>query len=165
MGRVSYSETMKATPEQIWKILTDVTRLPDWAYPKGRFPHPIEGKYGGEQKEGPGTVWVGTSVDGQIARQKITVWEPGKKLVYQLQELAHAPLQMSQTSRFDLEASDDQTTKVTWTVDWALSGGFSLNSLLTRFTANSAFEEMIAGSLGNLRKLVEQEGAQADHKL
>ena len=40
MGRVSYSETIKASPEQVWAILADVTRLPDWAYTEGRFPLP-----------------------------------------------------------------------------------------------------------------------------
>jgi carbon monoxide dehydrogenase subunit G len=161
MGHVSYSEKIDATPEQVWAILSDVTRLPDWAYTKGRFPHPVEGRYGSEQREGPGTIWIGTSDDGQTAIQKITVWDPPQKLVYQLQETEHAPLQMSQTNTFDLEPDGD-STKVTWSVDWELTGGFSLNTILIRFSANGAFEEMIAGSLENLKHLVEEEALDAD---
>lgn len=156
MGHVSYVQQINAAPEQIWAIISDVTRLPDWAYKEGRFPYPIEGKHGSDQKEGVGAIWVGVAVDGQIAKQKITAWEPGKKLVYELQEIEHAPLQMSQTNTLELEATGDSTS-VIWSVDWQLTGGFSLNSLLLRFTGNGAFEEMIAGSLENLKELVEQE--------
>nr|BAL58017.1 hypothetical protein HGMM_F53H06C15 [uncultured Chloroflexota bacterium] len=156
MGRVSYSEEIKATPEQVWTILSDVTRLPDWAYTGGRFPYPVEGKYGSEQKEGPGTIWIGVSADGQTATQKITVWEPAKKLVYELQQIENAPLPMQQTNTFELEPVGDHT-RVTWTVDWQVTGGFSLQSLLIRLTGNGAFEEMIAGSLENLKHLVEEE--------
>lgn len=161
MSRVSYSEEIQATPEQVWTILSDVTRLPDWTYAEGRFPYPVEGKYGSEQKEGPGTIWIGVSSDGQTATQKVTAWEPGKKLVYELQEMENAPLQMTQTNTFDLEAIEDYT-KVTWTLDWELTGGFSLSKLLIRLTGSGAFEEMIAGSLENLKQLVEEETAQDD---
>jgi uncharacterized protein YndB with AHSA1/START domain len=161
MSRVSYFEEVKATPEQVWQVLSDVTRLPDWTYTEGRFPYPVEGKYGGEQKEGPGAIWIGVSSDGQTATQKITMWEPDKKLGYELQEMENAPLQMTQTNTFDLEAIGDHT-KVTWTLDWELTGGFSLSKLLIRLTGSGAFEEMIAGSLENLKQLVEEEIAQKD---
>jgi uncharacterized protein YndB with AHSA1/START domain len=161
MGQVSYTEQIEASREQVWAVLADVTRLPDWAYKEGRFPHPVEGKYGSDQREGPGTLWIGIAADGQQATQKITVWEPGQKLVYELQEMEHAPLPMTQTNTFDLEAVDN-STKVTWTVIWELTGGFSLNKLLLRFSAGSAIEEMIAGSLENLKQLVEEEAVQLD---
>ena len=161
MGQVSYTEQIEASPEQVWAVLADVTRLPDWAYKEGRFPPPVEGKYGSDQREGPGTLWIGIAADGQQATQKITVWEPGQKLVYELQEMEHAPLPMTQTNTFDLEAVDN-STKVTWTVTWELTGGFFLNKLLLRFSAGGAIEEMIAGSLENLKQLVEEEAAQLD---
>ena len=161
MGQASFTEQIEASPEQVWAVLADVTRLPDWAYKEGRFPHSVEGKYGSDQREGPGTLWIGIAADGQQATQKITVWEPGQKLVYELQEMEHAPLPMTQTNTFDLEAVDN-STKVTWTVIWELTGGFSLNKLLLRFSAGSAIEEMIAGSLENLKQLVEEEAAQLD---
>ncbi len=152
---------MNATPEQVWAILADVTRLPDWAYKDGRFPYPVEGKYDSDQQEGPGTLWIGIAADGQTAKQKITAWEPSKKLSYELQETENAPLQMAQSSTFTLEPVGDNT-KVTWVVDWELTGGFSLSSLLVRFTANGAFEEMMAGSLENLKGLLENEAAGTD---
>jgi len=158
MGHVTCTEQVKATPEQVWAILSDVTRLPDWAYTEGRFPHPIEAKFGSEQQAGAGVIWVGVSTDGQTATQKITVWEPCQKLVYELQEVNNAPLEMAQINTFDLEAIDD-CTKVTWSVDWSVKSGFSLNSLLIRFTGDGAFEEMMIGSLVNLKRLVEQESA------
>lgn len=158
MGQVSQSEQIKASPAQLWAVLTDVTRLPDWAYKEGRFPYPVEGKYGTDQHEGPGTIWVGVAADGQTATQKITIWEPGQKLVYELQETKHAPLQVTQTNTFDL-AAEGETTKITWTVDWELTGGFSLSKLLLRFSASGAFGEMMAGSLANLKQLVEAEEA------
>lgn len=162
MGHVSCTEEIKATPGQVWAIVTDATRLPDWAYKEGRFPYLVEGKYGSEQREGVGTLWVGGSADGQMATQKIIVWEPPQKFIYELQEMANAPLQMAQTNTFELEPVGDQT-RVTWSVDWQLTGGFSLSSLLIRFSGNSAFEEMMAGSLENLKELVENEAAQADN--
>lgn len=161
MGHVSYSEEIKATPEQVWAILSDVTRLPDWAYKDGRFPYPVEGKYGSDQQEGTNTIWIGVSADGQVARQKIVAWDPAKKLAYELQETENAPLEMAQTNIFSLEPAG-QNTKISWNVDWELTGGFSLSSLLIRFTANGAFEEMMAGSLENLKHLVEKEVAGAD---
>lgn len=161
MGHVTYSQEIKATPEQVWAVLADVTRLPDWAYKEGRFPYPVEGKYGSDQTEGPGAIWVGVAADGQIATQKITAWEPAKNLGYELQATENAPLQMAQSNTFILEPAGDATT-VTWVVDWELTGGFSLNKLLIRFTANGAFEEMMAGSLENLKQLVENQKTEPD---
>ena len=163
MGHVSYVQEINATPEQVWKILADVTHLPHWAYKEGRFPYPVEGKYGSEQTEGVGTVWVGVAADGQVATQKITVWEPVTKLAYELQETENAPLQMAQSNTFTLEPAGS-STKVTWVVDWELTGGFSFSSLLIRFTANGAFEEMMAGSLENLKQLVEKATPIADEQ-
>ncbi len=110
----------------MWTVLADVTRLPDWAYTEGRFPYPVEGKYGSDQTEGPDTIWIGISADGQVATQKITAWEPAQKLAYELQETENAPLQMAQSNTFNLEPSGENT-KVTWIVDWELTGGFSLS--------------------------------------
>lgn len=156
MGQVLSSKEIKATAEQIWAVLTDVSRLPDWAYREGRYPHTVEGKYGSAQKEGVGTLWVGVSADGQTATQKITIWEPPQKLVYELQAMDNAPLKMTQVNTIELLPVDGHTT-VTWSVDWAVAAGFSLNALLVRFSGNGAFEEMMAGSLENLKQLVEQE--------
>ena len=159
MGHVSYSEQIEATPEQVWAVISDATRLPEWAYKDGRFPYPVEGKYGSDQKEGVGTIWVGVSGDGQEATQKLTAWDPPKTLSYELQEMENAALQMAQANTFDLEPADNGT-KITWSVDWELTGGFSLSSLLVRFTGNGAFEEMIAGSLENLKALIENAPAE-----
>lgn len=158
MGHVSYSEEIQATPVQIWTVISDVTRMPEWAYAEGRYPYPVEARYGGEQTEGPGTVWIGVSTDGQTATQQITVWEPPRKLVYELQEIENAPMAMTQVNTFELEPSGNGT-KVTWTMDWSVKSGFSLNALLVRFTGDGAFEEMIAGSLENLKDLIERETA------
>lgn len=154
MGQVSYSQTIKATPEQLWAIISDVTRLPDWAYRDGQFPYPVEGKYGSDQQEGVGTIWIGVSADQQEATQKITAWDPPKKLVYELQEAKNAPLLMTQINRYELEPTSDGT-QISWTVDWELTGDFSFAKLLARFTVGGSFEEMIVGSLENLQTLVE----------
>jgi uncharacterized protein YndB with AHSA1/START domain len=158
MGHVTYTEEIKATPEQIWTILADVTRLPDWADQEGRYPYPVEGRYGSDQTEGEGTLWVGVSADSQTATQKITVWEPPERLVYELQEIENTPIEMSQVNTFELKPSGE-ATQVTWSVDWSIEKGFSLNKLLIRFTGDGTFEEMIAGSLENLKHLVEKEVA------
>jgi uncharacterized protein YndB with AHSA1/START domain len=156
MPQVSHSQTIQASPDQVWAILADVTRLPDWAYTAGRFPHLVEGRYGSEQTTGAGTLWVGLSVDGQTATQQITTWEPAQTLAYTLQATENAPLQISQTNCLTLEPAGDQT-HLTWQVDWALTGGFSLGSLLLRFSGNRAFEEMMVGSLEKLKQVVEKE--------
>jgi uncharacterized protein YndB with AHSA1/START domain len=156
MGRVSYAEQINATPAQVWAVLSDVKRLPDWAFTEGRFPYPVEGRYGNEQHEGVGTIWVGVSADGQTATQKITDWQPPHRLAYELQQMENAALQMAQTCVFDLEPSN-AGTRITWTVDWKLIGGWSLNAILIRLTGNGVFEEMIAGSLEKLKQVVEGE--------
>jgi uncharacterized protein YndB with AHSA1/START domain len=161
MGHVTVTEEIKAIPQQVWAILTEATRIPDWAYKEGRFPYPVEATYGSEQREGVGTIWVSNSVDGQTATQKIIDWEAPSKLVYELQEMANAPLQMAQTNTFTLEPVAEGT-QVTWEVDWQLTSGFSLSSLLIRFSGNGAFEEMMEGSLENLKELIEREAAQAN---
>ena len=158
MGQVTRAIDINATPERVWDILTDATRLPDWAYKEGRFPYPVAGKYGSDQTEGVGTIRLGEAADGQVARQKITVWEPPRQLVYELQETENAPLQMAQINRFELEPGD-AGTRITWTVTWELTGGFSISALVMRFTANGAFEEMMAGSLENLKQLTENDAA------
>ncbi|MFN8458129.1 MAG: SRPBCC family protein [Anaerolineae bacterium] len=157
MGRVTYAEEIKATPEQVWTILSDATRLPEWAFTEGRFPYPVEGRYGSEQREGVGAIWIGVSGDGQVATQKVTVWEPSHRLAYELQQMENAALQMAQVNTFDLQPTD-HGTRVIWTVDWKLIGGWSLNAILIRLTGNGVFEEMIAGSLENLKKVVEVGG-------
>ena len=159
MGNVTYTEEIEAAPEHVWKIVTDVTRLPDWAYTEGRYPHPVEGKFGSEQTEGVGTLWIGIAADGQTATQKVTVWEPPTKLAYELLEIENAALQMSQVNTFEIEPICDNKSRVTWNVEWALIGGFSLNSLMVRFGGNGAFEEMMAGSLEKLKALAEKEAA------
>ena len=156
MGQLSNSILISATAQQVWAILSDVTRLPEWSYKEGRFPYPVEGRYGSDQTEGEGTLWVGIATDGQQATQKVTVWEPHHKLAFEQQATENAPLQLSQTSTFSLEPAGDQT-EVTWSVDWEIGGGFSLNRLLLWFTGNSAFEEMMTGSLDNLKTLIEAE--------
>ena len=159
MGHISYSEQIEATPEQVWAVISNATRLPEWAYKDGRFPYPVEGKYGSDQTEGVGAIWIGVSADGQEATQRLTAWEPPKTLSYELQAMENAALQMAQSNTFDLEPVDNGT-KITWSVDWELTGGFSLSTLLVRFTGNGAFEEMIAGSLENLKALIESAPAE-----
>jgi uncharacterized protein YndB with AHSA1/START domain len=154
MGRVNCSEFIEARPEQVWVVLTDVIRLPEWAYQEGRFPHLVEGKYGSEQKEGVGTTWIGISADGQTATQKVTAWDAPHKFSYELLAMEDAPLQMSQTNTFELQP-EGEGTQLTWSVDWQLPRRFSLGALLLRFSAGSAFEEMMAGSLENLKQLIE----------
>jgi uncharacterized protein YndB with AHSA1/START domain len=156
MGHLSNSILISATPQQVWAILSDVTRLPEWSFKEGRFPYPVEGRYGSDQTEGEGTLWVGIATDAQQATQKVTVWEPPYKLAYEQQATENAPLQLSQTSTFSLQPAGDQT-ELTWSVDWEIGGGFSLNRLLLWFTGNSAFEEMMTGSLENLKTLIEAE--------
>ncbi|MCL4303524.1 MAG: hypothetical protein KJ077_48005, partial [Anaerolineae bacterium] len=68
----------------------------------------------------------------------------------------NAALRMAQTCTFDLEAVENGT-HIVWTVDWKLIGGWSLNAILIRLTGNGVFEEMIAGSLENLKRVVEGE--------
>ena len=157
MGNVTYTEEIEAAPEHVWNILTDVTRLPDWAYAEGRYPHPVEGKYGSEQTEGVGTLWIGIAADGQAATQKVTVWDPPKKLAYELLETENAALEMSQANTFEIESIGENKCRVTWNVEWAITSGFSLNSLMVRFGGNGAFEEMMAGSLEKLKALAENE--------
>ncbi len=154
MAQVSYTQSIKATPEQVWAIISDVTRLPEWTHTEGRFPHPVEARYGTDQREGVGTVWIGVSTDGQEARQQIIVWEPPRKLVTELERVENAPLAMQQINTYSLTPTDSGTD-VTWMVDWQVKGGFSLAWLSAWLTAGGGFEEMIVGSLENLQQLLE----------
>ncbi len=154
MGQVTYSETINASPEQVWAVLADVTRLPDWAYKERGQNYPIKGSYGSEQRSGVGTIWVGTSADGQTAIQKVTGWDPPARLSFELQAMENSVQPMSQVSTFELQESNGATV-VTWTVDWQLTGGFSLSKILIWFTGNGTFEEMMAGSLENLKRMFE----------
>lgn len=154
MQQITHAQDINATPKQIWAVLVDVTRLPDWAYQNGRVPYPVEGRYGTEQTEGVGTVWVGVTQNGGLATQKVTAWEPYHTLAFELQPSEEAALPLSQINLLQLESLGDKT-RVTWRLDWEVETGFSLTSVMLMFAGNSIFEEMIAGSLANLKQLIE----------
>lgn len=156
MQQIAYAQDINASPEQIWAVITDVTRLPDWAYRDGRVPYPVEGRYGTEQTEGVGTVWIGVTSNGGLATQKVTVWEPYHTLASELQRSEQAELPLAQINTLFLEPLENRT-RVTWRMDWDVDSTFSLTGVMLLFAGNGIFEEMVVGSLGNLKRLIESE--------
>ena len=72
MKKYSAETTINASPERIWEILTDTTGYPEWDESMEK----IEGKMELGEK-----VTFFTKVSSQAFPVKVTVFEPGNKLV------------------------------------------------------------------------------------
>ena len=152
--RITCTTEINAKPEQIWPLIADVTQHPEWAYREGRFPYLVESYCDGEPIKGLGANWVDKASDGQIVRCKIVVWEPETTLVYERQRARDAPMKIAQRHMFALEPTGDKTI-VLWSVVWEPADYSWLGRRLLYFTGRDAFEEVMAGSLENLKELVE----------
>jgi len=143
---------INATPEQVWAVLADPPRLPQWLTREGPFPHVIKV----DGKPGPGEHWEAEAIDGQTAMFNVVTWDEPQQLAYQLAVVNNAPLQCSQAHRFDIDI-DEGGTLVTWLITWQLAeSGF-----VTRFLQERQFdrdiEVMQRYSLLRLKEIVEVE--------
>ena len=70
---VRFDWPLPATPDKVWAVLTDFTRLPGW-YGNGM----LEGKVGGAVR-----------LMGSHIRGTVTQWQPPRKLSLQLERVRH----------------------------------------------------------------------------
>ena len=77
MGQVTCTETIQAGPDQVWAVLADVTRLPQWAYSEGRFPATVAMSRGLTMNMGRTAVLRIGSVDVVVISRHIEPFDPG----------------------------------------------------------------------------------------
>lgn len=145
VSHVENTIEITANRERLWAILADLSTARLWD------PQLREVVVTSEVKSG-----VGAERRGQGAlvktREKVIGWVPYNRIV---SEVTHDPaLSKFEASRFDLEPAGVASTRVRWSIDYQVNGGY-LGNLADRFLFGSVHRGRIDDGLSNLKRYAE----------
>lgn len=156
----------EATQSQIWDVLADLNRMPDWIDAESLYIPPTSMRLINDFMEVGGR-WEMVGEDDSILRWQVNDWQPGLSLSFYLYEMENHPLPVSLfTHRIDLIMAE-LGTLIEWQMEvnllpldaWLQPAD---DGRISRFRAwiflreiSDQFQQMIDESLENLVKLVE----------
>jgi uncharacterized membrane protein len=145
VSHVENTIEITANRERLWAILADLPAARLWD------PQLRDAELTSQVKSG-----VGTERRGQGAlvktSEKVTEWVPYNRIV---SEVIHEPaLSKFEASRIDLEPAGVASTRVRWSIDYQVKGGY-LGNLADRFLFASVHQGRIDDGLSNLKRYAE----------
>jgi len=154
-----YGETyIQANQMQIWNVLGDLKRLPEWIDGRSMYLPPQEVTLTSGEV-GQDSTWRMTAADGQVAEWRVVAYQPGILLAMGLSGIEGSPFTIEQYYHvFRLEFLELNLTKVEWELEFTLSyQGFWgwVERRVLHSQLCETFEWMINYSLVNLKNLVE----------
>lgn len=144
---------INATPEQVWRVLADLSRLPQWLTREGPFPYVVKT----ERLISAGEMWQADAIDGQKAEYTVSVWDEPQQLGYELTGVEDSvPLNVEQRHQFDLDI-DEGGTLVSWRIDWQLYEENFVAGWLQNRQLGRNIETMQRYSLLRLKEIIDEE--------
>ena len=142
MAKIEASTTIERPSDEVWRFMTDVTKLPQW------IPGLLEGKLTSEGPLGVGsTLQVKNSGRPNQIVFRVMEYEPGRKSTM---EVTFPHMMSGSRETFALENAEGRT-KVNLTLDLKLNG---LYPLVGPFIVRSMRKEGET-EVGNLKRIVE----------
>lgn len=145
LSHVEGSIEIAAPRDRVWGILSDVSSARLWDREMRDLKLVSDAKTG-----------VGTERAAQGAavksRERVTEWVPYNRLVF---DVVHDPaLTKFETMRLDLNPSGATGTRVRWTIDYQMNGGY-IGNLADRFLLGGAHQGRIDDGLMRLKRYAE----------
>jgi uncharacterized membrane protein len=136
---------ISASRDRVWTILSDVTSARLWDREMR------EAKLVSDIKSGTGTERYSAGAVVKT-REKVTEWIPYNRLIF---DVSHEPkLTKFETSRIEIVPSGSTGTKVRWSLDYQMNGGY-LGNLADKVLLGSAHKGRIDEGLARLKRYAE----------
>ncbi len=145
LSHVEGAIEIAAPRDRVWGILADVSSARLWD------PAMRDVKIVSEAKSGTGTERAAQSPVVKT-REKVVEWVPYNRVGY---EVTHDPaLTKFETMRLELSPSGAAGTRVSWSIDYQMNGGY-LGNLADRFLFGSTHQGRIDDGLERLKRYAE----------
>lgn len=146
--RIEQSVVMQGTPERIWPLFADLKGWPSWYWAEDGT-HMTRSELLNRPMVALGTIRRAEESTGGFWEEKVSAFEVNKRL-----ELVgeRTPGRTNWRQEITLEAVDAQQTKVTWKVEYDVSG--PILKLLNRSRAEDQFVALIQGSFAGIETRV-----------
>ena len=137
---------ISAPRDRVWTILSDVTSARLWDRQMR------EVTLVSQAKSGMGTERVSAAGPVVKTREKVTEWIPYNRLGF---EVTHDPkLTKFETSRLEVTPSGATGTRVRWSLDYQMNGGY-LGNLADQFLLGGTHKGRIDDGLARLKRYAE----------
>ena len=140
-GVVKRSVVVHASPQRVWKILSDISNLPKWII--GIKKCVITSK----KKKGIGAIRLITFQDGSLLEEQIVTWNPGKSFSYIA--TGKTPLR-AYFATLSVKHLGKSLTKITWS-------GYLGTERITERSFQKTFSEydtLYKNSISKLKSLI-----------
>ena len=137
---------ISAPRDRVWTILSDVTGARLWDRQMR------DATIVSEAKSGVGTVRASDAGPVVKTRETVTEWIAYNRVEYRV---SHEPaLTKFETSRIELVPSGASGTRVTWSLDYQMNGGY-LGDLADKFLLGSVHRSRVEDGLSRLKRYAE----------
>jgi uncharacterized protein YndB with AHSA1/START domain len=140
---VAASREMCATPDQIFEVIADPSRQPEWDGNDN-----LANAAQGQRVRATGQVFVMTLTMGAIRENHVVEFVEGRRIAWRPAEPGQAPV--GHLWRWEVEPIDDERSLVTHTYDWT-----GLHDEARYKRARATTSDRLAASLDRLAALVE----------